>query len=316
MRALTCWFQTRFGKPLASGRGPVSSLEPRAVVSVWPFRLRHFGILAPAAILFSASLLPAAVGPQPILPPRLQGIGIEQHLNAPLPLDATFRDESGRVTPLRAYFGKRPVLLALVYYTCPMLCNQILTGVAAALSPLRLRPGRDFDFVAISINPAETPADAAAKRAFVVHRYSSRASPDGWHFLVGDQASIHAVAEAVGFHYRYDPPTKMYFHASGVMAVTPAGNLSRYFYGVDYEPKDLKLGLVEASHNKIGSLADQVLLFCYHYDPKTGKYSAAVLNLLRGSGVAILGLLALALIPYWRREIRQQRQLSAEARRR
>lgn len=269
-----------------------------------------------AVILFGASLLPAAAGPQPVLPPALQGIGIEQHLNAQLPLDATFRDESGRVTPLRAYFGKRPVLLALVYYTCPMLCNQILTGVAAALSPLRLKPGRDFDFLAISINPSETPADAAAKRAFIVHRYSSRASPDAWHFLVGDQADIHAVAEAVGFHYRYDPASKMFFHASGVMAVTPSGKLSRYFYGVDYEPKDLKLGLIEASHNKIGSFTDQILLLCFHYDPKTGKYSTTVLNVLRGSGVAVLGLLALALIPYWRREIRQQRQLSREVGRR
>lgn len=261
-------------------------------------------------ILCSTSVLAAAVGPQAILPPQLQGIGIVQHLNAPLPLDSTFRDESGRTVPLRAYFGKRPVLLTLVYYTCPMLCNQILTGVAAALRPLSLQPGRDFDVVAISINPAETPADAAAKRAWVVHRYSSRASPAGWHFLVGDDADIHAVANAVGFHYRYDPASKMFFHASGVMAVTPAGTLSRYFYGVDYEPKDLKLGLVEASHNKIGSVADQILLLCYHYDPKTGKYGATVLNLLRGSAAAVLGLLAIALIPFWRREIRQQRRIS------
>lgn len=263
-----------------------------------------------AMALCTATLLAAAVGPQPILPPRLQGIGIVQHLNAPLPLNTTFRDETGRTVPLRAYFGKRPVLLTLVYYTCPMLCNQILTGVAAALRPLSLQPGRDFDVLAISINPAETPADAAAKRAWVVHRYSSRASPAAWHFLVGDEANIRAVANAVGFHYRYDPASKMFFHASGVMAVTPAGLLSRYFYGVDYEPKDLKLGLVEASHNKIGSVADQILLLCYHYDPKTGKYGATVLNLLRGSGVAVLGLLAIVLIPLWRREIRQQRRIS------
>jgi protein SCO1/2 len=263
-----------------------------------------------ALTLCMTGALAAAVGTQPILPPQLQGIGIVQHLNAPLPLDTTFRDESGRTVPLRAYFGRRPVLLTMVYYTCPYLCNQILTGVAAALRPLSLRPGRDFDVVAISINPAETPADAAAKRAWVVHRYSSKASLEGWHFLVGDDADIHAVANAVGFHYRYDPASKMFFHASGVMAVTPSGLLSRYFYGVDYEPKDFKLGLVEASNNKIGSLADQILLLCYHYDPKTGKYGATVLNLLRGSGLAVLGLLAIVLIPLWRREIRQQRRIS------
>jgi protein SCO1 len=259
-------------------------------------------------IVLPVLALTAAGSDQIALPPALQGVGIDQHLNAQLPLDTQFRDETGATVPLRTYFGRRPVLLALVYYTCPMLCTQILTGVAAGLSPLSLRPGRDFDVVAISINPAETPADAAAKRDFTSHRYSSKLGTNGWHFLVGDQPAIHAVTEAVGFHYRYDPQSKMFFHASGVMAVTPQGRLARYFYGVNYEPKDLKLGLIEASHKKIGSLADQVLLFCYHYDPKTGKYSTAVLNLLRAAGgMAILGF-AIGLTLFWRRDLRDHQR--------
>lgn len=256
--------------------------------------------------LAAASL--AASDKNPLnLPPLLQGIGIDQHLNGQLPLDIWFRDENGKTMPLGAYFGKRPVLLAFVYYTCPMLCDQILTGAAAALKPLALRPGRDFDVVAISINPKETPADAAAKRDFTVHRYSSHAGSQGWHFLVGNEAAIHAVTEAAGFHYRYDAASKMFLHASGVMALTPKGRLARYFYGVDYEPKDLKLGLIEASNNKIGSLTDQILLFCYHYDATTGKYGAVVINMLRGAAVLVLAILAIALTLLWRRDLREHR---------
>jgi protein SCO1/2 len=194
-----------------------------------------------------------------------------------------------------------------------MLCNQILTGVASGLRPLSLRPGHDFDVVAISINPAEIPADATAKRDFVTHRYSNKSGTSGWHFLVGDQPAIHAVADAVGFHYRYDVETKMFFHASGVMAVTPQGKLARYFYGVDYEPKDLKLGLIEASNNSIGSVVDQILLFCYHYDPNTGKYGAVVMNILRATAVVGVVILAIALTFLWRRDVREHRQVLKEA---
>jgi protein SCO1 len=264
------------------------------------------------AALFALLLITPAALPAVKLPPELQGISIDQHLNAQIPLDTQFRDESGRTVPLRTYFGRRPVLLALVYYTCPMLCDQILTGVAAGLRPLSLRPGRDFEIVAISINPSETPADAAAKREFASRRYSTKLGTDGWHFLVGDPPAIHAVAEAVGFHYRYDPATRMFFHLSGVMVVTPEGKLSRYFYGVDYEPKDLKLGLVEASNKKIGSLTDQILLFCYHYDPRTGKYSVMVLNSLRAASVAVLAILAVMLAFFWRKDARKYRHPARE----
>lgn len=261
-----------------------------------------FSMLVIAACLASAPL--GAIDTR-LLPPELQGIGIDQNLGAQLPLDTVFRDESGRTVRLGDYFGRRPVLLAFVYYTCPMLCNQILTGEAAALKPLSLRPGRDFDVLAISINPSETPADATAKRAFTVRRYSSKASDEGWHFLTGDEASIQAATQAAGFHYRYDAASKMFFHASAVMAVTPAGKIARYFYGVDYEPKDLKLGLIEASGNKIGSAVDQILLFCYHYDAAKGKYGAAVVHLLQASAALTVILMALVLGVYWRRESRR-----------
>ncbi len=242
------------------------------------------------------------------LPASLRGIGIEQKLNAPVPLDTEFRDETGASVPLRTYFGTRPVLLAPVYYTCPMLCSQILTGLVAGLRPLSLKPGRDFEIVAISINPSETPADSSSKRDQYSRRYSSKAGPQGWHFLTGSEQSIRTVMDAIGFHYRWDPKIQMFVHASGVMVLSPLGRVSRYFYGVEYEPKDLKLGLIEASNNTIGSPVDQILLFCYHYDPATGKYGATVINLLRFTAILALMTFATALFLLWRRDVRADRQ--------
>jgi len=238
------------------------------------------------------------------LPRVLEGIGIDQRLNSPLPLDAPFRDETGATVPLGKYFGRRPVLLAPVYYRCPMLCSQILSGVVAGLRPLSLRPGKDFEIVVFSIDPSEGAEDAAAKREFYSRSYSRTAGTAGWHFLTGTQSSIDRLTNAIGFHYRRDPKSGMFIHASGVMAVTPEGRLARYLYGVEYQPKDLKLGLIEASHNRIGSRVDQVLLFCYHYDPSTGKYSLLVLNLLKGvaSVTVVGGFLVLAFL--WRRDLK------------
>lgn len=241
----------------------------------------------------------------PLLPKELRGIGIQQNLGAQLPLDARFADETGRSVRLGDYFGLRPAVLALVYYQCTMLCNQILNGVVAGLRPLSLVPGRDFDVIAISINPLEGPALARAKRDTYVRHYSSRSNPEGWHFLTGSEPDIHAVADAVGFHYRYDPVNDIYIHASGIMVVTPQGRIARYFYGVEFQPKDLKLGLIEAAGSRIGSLADQILLFCYHYDPSTGKYTATVLNFLRAGAAATLLLLAGCLALLWRRDLRR-----------
>lgn len=251
-------------------------------------------ILAPA-VAWSASSS---------IQPNLEGIGIDQHLGASIPLDVAFTNGYGQTMPLGVYFSHRPVLLALVYYTCPMLCGQTLSGVVAGLRPLSFRPGRDFDIVAISIDPKETPRDAAEKRDFYSQRYSRKDGPAGWHFLVGTKSAIRAVTQAVGFHYRYDAASQMYFHAAGIMILTPQGKLARYFYGVNFQPKDLKLGLIEASGNRIGSAVDQVLLYCYHYDPSVGKYGWAVINILRGASAFFVVFLAIALIVTFRREAR------------
>ncbi len=196
-------------------------------------------------------------------------------------------------------------MLATVYYRCPMLCSQIMSGIVRGLRPLSLKPGRDFEIVAISINPEETPQDAAAKQQQYSHSYARNTNGAGWHFLVGSEPSINAVTNAIGFHYRYDAATKMFVHASGITLLTPDGHVSRYLYGVDYEPKDLKLGLIEASSDRIGSPVDQVLLFCYHYDPKTGKYGAVVINMLKLASVLTLIVLAGSLIWLWRRDLRR-----------
>lgn len=260
-----------------------------------------------SGILLAASLAPAGIvaANAPTLPPKFAGIGIEQKLNAQVPLDTAFRDETGASVPLRTYFSTRPVLLVPVYFRCPMLCSQVLSGVVAGLRPLSLKPGRDFEIVAVSFDPTDTPDDAAKKRHQYSTSYSSKAGPNGWHFLVGSEASIQAITQAVGFHYRWDPRTKMFLHASGVMVLTPEGRLARYLYGVEYEPKDLKLSLVEASHNRIGAPVDQILLFCYHYDPKTGKYGAVVLNTLRLAAILTLIVLGVGMWVFWRRDLRQ-----------
>lgn len=239
------------------------------------------------------------------LPPSLKGIGIEQRLNAPVPLDATFRDETGATVPLRTFFHGKPVLLTPVYFTCPMLCSQILHGVVAGLRPLSIRPGKDFEVVALSFDPHDTPEEARQKRDQYARSYSSKAGTAGWHFLTGDQQAITQVMNAIGYHYRWDAVHKMFVHASGVMVLTPDGHVARYLYGVEYEPKDLKLSLIEASNDKIGSPVDQVLLFCYHYDPTTGKYGAVVMNVLRLAGVATLVLMGIGGWLLWRRDLRE-----------
>jgi protein SCO1/2 len=243
-------------------------------------------------------------GGSPMSPPSTHSVGIDQKLNATLPLDVTLTDEDGAKVPLRNFFHGRPVLIAPVYFSCPMLCSQILHGVVSGLRPLSLKPGRDFEVIALSFDPHDTPSIARQKRDQYAHSYSSRDGVKGWHFLTGTQSSITAAMKALGFRYRWDESTKMFVHASGVMVITPQGRIARYLYGVEYEPKDLKLALIEASHNQIGSPVDQVLLFCYHYDPTTGKYGATVINLLRGAALATLVLLAGGMSFYWRRDLR------------
>lgn len=240
------------------------------------------------------------------LPAALEGVGIEQKLNGQLPLSTVFRDEFNRPVPLSAFFGRKPVLLALVYFECPMLCTQILNGVEISLRAVTFNPGRDFEVVVVSFDPHDTAQLAAAKKKNYLRRYGRPDTAHGWHFLTGDDASIHALTNAVGFHYRFDPATRQFAHASGIYIATPQGRLSRYFYGVDYSPRDIRLGLVEASQNKIGNPVDQVLLYCYHYDPATGKYGAIALNMVRiGGAVFVLfgaGLLFILFRRDWRAE--------------
>ena len=215
------------------------------------------------------------------LPEGLRDVGIDQKLGGQVPTDLVFRDEGGRQVRLNEYFWRRPVILALVYYECPMLCNQVLNGLAGSLKSVDFDAGDEFEVVAVSFDPRETPAIAAAKKESYVGRYGRRGSGPGWHFLTGDQESIKALADAVGFRYRWDAATNQFAHASGIMVLGPQGKIARYFYGIDYPPSYLRLGIVEASAGKVGSPVDQLLLYCYHYDPTTGKYGAVVLNVLK-----------------------------------
>jgi protein SCO1/2 len=229
---------------------------------------------------------------KPALPGALQGVGIEQKLNEQIPLDLTFRDEFGREVPLSSFFhAKKPVILALVYYRCPMLCTQILTGVESSLKAVSFNPGQEFEVVSVSFDPKDTPEIAAAKKQMYLRRYGRPNTANGWHFLTGDEANIKALTDAVGYHYKFDPETGQFAHASGIMIATPEGRLSHYFYGVEYAPRDVRLGLIEASQNKIGNPVDQILLFCYHYDPATGKYGAVAMNMVRfaGAGFVLIG---------------------------
>ena len=219
---------------------------------------------------------------RPALPGALQGVGIDQKLDYRLPLDAVFKDESGRSVPLSTFFAsKKPVILAPVYYRCPMLCTQILTGLESSLKAVSFNPGRDFEVVAFSFDPKDTPETAASKRELYVRRYARPGTANGWHFLTGDEQNIKRLTDALGFHFKYDPASDQFAHASAVMIATPEGRLSRYFYGVEYAPRDIRLGLVEASKGNIGTPVDQILLFCFHYDPATGKYGALAIGSLR-----------------------------------
>jgi protein SCO1/2 len=233
------------------------------------------------------------------LPKALNGVGIDQKLNEQLPLDLVFRDESGASVKLGDYFGKKPVVLSLVYYQCPMLCNQVLNGMVTAFKVMNFKPGQEFEVVTVSFDPRETAALAAAKKnTYVNYLPEDRRSgaAGGWHFLTGDEASIKRLTEAVGFRYHWDEATNQFVHASAIYVTTPPGKLARYFYGIEYAPRDLRLGLIEAADNKIGSPVDQLLLYCYHYDPATGKYGARVMNIMRVGGViTVIAIFALLL---------------------
>ena len=233
-------------------------------------------------------------------PPRLENVGIEQHLDAQAPPDITFRDSTGNTVKLGDYFGRKPLILNLVYYNCTMLCGEALAGLASAMRLIKFDVGNEFDVVTVSFDPRETPAMAAAKKIEYVKRYGRPNAASGWHFLTGQPESIDALTKAVGFQYQYDEKSNQYAHATAIMVLTPQGRISRYFYGVDFPPKDLRMGLVEASQGKIGNAVDAVLLYCYHYNPETGKYGAVVANILRLAAVATVLLLGGLLFILWR----------------
>jgi protein SCO1/2 len=245
--------------------------------------------------------LSLSVGPRPLptareAPNLVSGVGITQKLDGTVPLDAVFRDEEGKESPLSAYFGSRPLIIVPAYYRCPILCSQVLEGLAGSLKGMSLNAGTDFQVVALSFNPAETPAAAAEEKRRVARRYHRPGSEHGWHFLTGREPEIARVMQAIGYRYSYDARTQQYMHPAGFVILTPAGRISRYFAGLDVAPRDLRLSLVEASEGKIGTPLDQLLLYCYRYDPRASKYGARILSFLQlGGALTLFGLLVLLL---------------------
>jgi protein SCO1 len=219
-------------------------------------------------------------------PSILTKVDITQRLNQQIPLDIPFVDETGRQVTIGEYFGKRPVILALVYYECPMLCTQVLNGLVSALGVMNFEAGKEFEVVAVSFNPREGPGLASQKKAAYLERYGRPHTAAGWHFLTGTESSIKQLTEAVGFKYHYDDAIKQFAHGAAIELLTPKGVIAKYFYGIEYSARDIRFGLIEASEERIGSLIDNVVMLCYHYDPATGKYGATVLRLVRLGGIA------------------------------
>jgi len=272
------------------------------------------GVLIALALLLS---LPAmgqgvleapAAPPANMRPPGLKHVGIEQHLDEQIPLNLAFKDENGKSVQLGDYFGKRPVVLSLVYFRCPMLCGQLLEGLESTLRVIDFDPGKQFDVITVSFDPSDTPAVAAAKKAEIMARYKRPSAAGGWHFLTGSQESIDALTKAVGFEYQYDKRTDQFAHATAIMVLTPGGKLTQYYYGIEFPPKDLRLGLIQASQNKIGTVVDQVLLYCYHYDPDAGRYSALIGRVLQVAGGITILVLGGFILVMFRLESRPKRQ--------
>jgi protein SCO1/2 len=237
------------------------------------------------------------------MPPILRNVGFEPQLNARMPLDLPFRDEAGRNVQLREYFTKKPVLLALVYYGCPMLCNQTEQGVVGALRMLSFNPGTDYEVVFVSFDPRESPDMAAQKKEIAMTHFRRPETAGGWHFLTGSKESVDTLTKGANFRYSFDEKSNLFSHASGIMLLTPDGRISRYFYGVEYPARDLRLGLVDASAGKIGSPVDRALLFCYQYDPTSARYSASILKIIRLGGILTILCMVAAFMIFRRRDL-------------
>lgn len=271
-------------------------------------RAGHLFCLA-LILIHSAVLIRAQGLTSNSVPSVIQDVGIDQKLGANLPLELAFVNEEGNTVQLADYFGLKPVVLALVYYECPRLCPQVLHGIVKSLRPLSFTIGEEFDLITVSIDPEEGPVAASSAEKRYVREYGRPDAASGWHFLTGEEANIERLAHAVGFRYAYDAQNDQYAHAAGIIVATPQGKLSRYFYGIEYSARDLRLGLVEASANRIGSPIDQLLLYCYHYDPMTGKYGVVIMNVLRLAGGATVLALGSLIFMMLRREQKKE-QLS------
>jgi len=268
-------------------------------------------LLAAGGLTASQASADSSIVPVGSMPGPLKAVRYDQRLGEQVPLGLPFRDDVGRAVKLGDYLGSRPAVLILAYYRCPMLCDMVMQAAESGLKPLSLDPGKDFDVIVASIDPADTPERAAMKKRDILQRYGRPGTEGGWHFLTGPQSSIHLLANAVGFQYVYDPKLQQFAHAAGLVLLTPGGKVSRYFFGIEYPPRDLRLGLVEASGNQIGSLVDQVLLYCFHYDPAIGRYSAVTLNIVRAAALATVIGLVLFIVLLRRRETAQPGPLGA-----
>ena len=289
------------------------------IQTVTSMKYRHAIILAfafalaagPAAAQYNgvpqSGMMTKGGMPAGITPDLLAKVTFEQRLDVQVPLDLPFTDEAGRPVRLSQYFKGRPVVLALVYYECPMLCTQALNGLVKALKVLTLEPGRDYDIVTVSFNPLEKPSQAAEKKDHYLSILQRPDAADGWHFLVGEETPIRLLADSVGFHYVYDEVTKQYAHPTGIVVLTPEGRTSKYIYGIDYGPRDLRLALVEAANHAIGTPVDRLLLYCFHYDPAQGKYGLVLMNILRLAGVVTVVCVGGFILIMWRREQREKK---------
>jgi protein SCO1 len=271
----------------------------------WLSSITGIAALLALAVAGDAQTVPSNTGPAASgLPVVLRNVGFDPPLNGQVPLDLGFKDETGREVRLGDYFGRKPVLLALVYYGCPMLCNQVEQGVVGSLKMLSFNAGRDFDVVFVSFDPRETPDMAARKKVSALSHYGRPDTAAGWHFLIGTKESIAAVTGAANFRYNFNEQSGIFAHASGIMLLTPDGRISRYFYGVEYPSRDVRLGLVDASAGKIGTPIDHLLLYCFQYDPSTARYSATILRIVRLGGILTILTIVIGFLTFRRRDLR------------
>ena len=277
------------------------------VVSAYAQKAEHYN-----SPLYSPRYYDPAESASNGMPDALQKVGIDQKLGDQLPLDAAVKDESGKVDALGNYFKSgRPVIVAFVYYECPMLCNEVLNGLTGSLKGIGLNAGKDFDVIAVSFDARENekPELAKNKKASYMERYGRPGTENGWHFLTATQDSIDKMTAAAGFKYEWDEKSQQFAHVGGIMITTPDGRLSRYFYGIDYAPNDIKFGLMDSAAEKIGNPAERLLLYCYHYDPASGKYGLAVLRVMRIASVATIAGIGLMLFVFWRRNKSRQEKV-------